>query len=190
MPLHPRAIPYDDGARQLFPKNFSDTPHYIRKLITHMDKVFSPENDLYFACIISAVTLSVSVYKHHFADGLHATVLLAGSTSFAAGTNTILKPVFGRIRPGFSYPSTHAMLAFAFFIPLFYLLSCNISNRAGRYSVVILGFIPTFVIGFSRVYLEKHYVTDVAGGYLLSAAIFFGLLLLSQYFAPLHRNNK
>lgn len=182
------------GLDSYFQRIFQDTPHHIRKLVTHMDKVFSPENDLYFACIISAVTLSVSVYKHHFADGLHATVLLAGSTSFAAATNAILKPVFGRIRPdhssGFSYPSTHAMLTFAFFIPLFYLLSCSISNRAGRYSVVILGLIPTFVIGFSRVYLEKHYITDVAGGYLLSAAIFFGLLLLSQYFAPLHRNNK
>ncbi|MFT9055770.1 MAG: phosphatase PAP2 family protein [Ethanoligenens sp.] len=179
------------GIDGYFQKMFQDTPHHIRKLFTHMDEVFAPANDLYFAFIISAIILSVSVCKHHFAEGLHATSLLAGSTAIAGAANVILKPVFGRIRPdhssGFSYPSAHAMLAFAFFVPLFYLLSRHILNRTRRYSIITIGLIPALVIGFSRVYLEKHYVTDIAGGFLLSAAIFFGLLFLNQRLVPLHQ---
>lgn len=172
------------GIDRYFQEIFQDTPPHMRRLFTHMDKVFAPENDLYFAFIISAVILSVSVYKHNFADGLHATVLLSGSTLIAGVADVILKPVFGRIRPdhssGFSYPSAHATLAFAFFVPVFYLLSRHIRNRAGRYGIVSLGFMPVLLIGFSRVYLEKHYVTDIAGGYLLGAVIFFGLLILNE----------
>lgn len=179
------------GLDSYFQRMFRYTPHYTRHMFTQMDKVFSPINDFYFACILSAILLSASVYNHHFVKGLRATVLLAGSTSIAAVANMIFKPIFGRIRPdnssGFSYPSAHAMLAFSFFVPLFYLLSRNISSRAGRYSVEILGFMPVLFIGFSRVYLEKHYITDIAGGYLLSAAIFCGLLLLNQRLALLKK---
>ena len=89
---------------------------------------------------------------------------------------TVLKAFFHRGRPpaplvaisGYSFPSGHAVagtatavaLVLAFFAP---------GARRRKWEWIAVGF--AFVMGFSRVYLEAHWFSDVVGGVLLGAGV-------------------
>lgn len=92
-----------------------------------------------------------------------------------------LKYWFGRSRPmgealtvasGFSFPSGHAMLSMAFYGFLAYLLISYGKNIWGYLGATTLCLL-IFMIGFSRVYLNVHYASDVLAGFL------FGLIFLA-----------
>ena len=101
--------------------------------------------------------------------------------------NQILKHFFHRARPdlhrlievgGYSFPSGHAMNAFAVYGIIAFLLWRHIPSRLGRTFLILIssGFI--FMIGTSRIYLGVHYPSDIIGGYFasgfwLSVAIWF-----------------
>lgn len=86
---------------------------------------------------------------------------------------TLLKRLFGRVRPddplvtgitNFSFPSGHAFMSVTFFGLLCWWLL--LSKPAGlQKNVMILCMVMAILlIGFSRVYLRVHYVTDVMAG--------------------------
>ncbi|WP_394618955.1 phosphatase PAP2 family protein [Lentzea sp. JNUCC 0626] len=94
---------------------------------------------------------------------------------------TLAKTLVGRDRPssliaaiteqGYSFPSGHATGTSAIALLCAWLITRDlITSWAGRVTVyaTALGF--TGVIGFSRVYLGVHYVSDVLAGWLLGAA--------------------
>lgn len=72
----------------------------------------------------------------------------------------------------FSYPSSHAAIATAFFALWAWLLARhrNAGARLGSAALTVLA----VAILWSRLALGAHYVTDVAGGVLLGAAVLFG----------------
>ena len=91
-------------------------------------------------------------------------------------TSQIFKLIFRRPRPdglyliserGFSYPSGHAMVSFAFISFIIYLLYKYLNNKLAKICISIALSIIILLIGFSRIYLGVHYLTDVLGGYLL-----------------------
>ena len=91
--------------------------------------------------------------------------------------NWILKQIFHRARPefhrlidigGYSFPSGHAMNAFAFYGILAFLLWRHIPNRTGRTILILFSSLFIVLIGISRVYLVVHYPSDIIGGYLAS----------------------
>jgi undecaprenyl-diphosphatase len=88
----------------------------------------------------------------------------------------ILKPLIGRIRPcyeldnirllvgcggRFSFPSNHAANSFA--------IACLIAYFYKRYAAPVMAF--AVLVGISRIYLGRHYPSDVLGGMLLGAMI-------------------
>jgi undecaprenyl-diphosphatase len=92
-----------------------------------------------------------------------------------------LKYWFGRSRPvgevltvasGFSFPSGHAMLSIAFYGFLAYLFISYTKNKWGYLGAAVLCLL-VLIIGFSRVYLNVHYASDVLAGFL------FGLICLA-----------
>lgn len=94
--------------------------------------------------------------------------------------NDYLKVVFVRSRPlgevftiatGYSFPSGHAMISMAYYGFLVALLLSQPKNRWNRMAAVGLLFV-TICIGFSRIYLNVHYFSDVMVGFVL------GLLVL------------
>lgn len=107
--------------------------------------------------------------------------------------NLGLKEVFARPRPmvvsrlvlerGFSFPSGHSMAAAAFYGFAIYLIRRSGLNRAAKRLLTLLCLVAIALVGFSRIYLGVHYLTDVLAGYLISAvylAIFTGFV--SAYF--------
>jgi len=92
--------------------------------------------------------------------------------------NQILKQFFHRARPdlhrlieagGYSFPSGHAMNAFAVYGIIAFLLWHHIPTHLGRTILILIssGFI--IMIGASRIYLGVHYPSDIIGGYFASA---------------------
>ncbi len=88
----------------------------------------------------------------------------------------LIKAIIKRPRPtgiflvpasGYSYPSCHTMVSFAFFTFVAYSLSAKIANKTIKVIIHIIATILVISIGISRIYLGVHYLSDVIGGYLL-----------------------
>jgi undecaprenyl-diphosphatase len=100
----------------------------------------------------------------------------------AAGSsllNSTVKTAVHRVRPvlahpvaqehGLSFPSGHAQAAIVGY-SLLLIVFVPILHGAWRRCAVVLAVVATLAIGFSRVALGVHYVSDVVGGFVLGAA--------------------
>jgi undecaprenyl-diphosphatase len=101
--------------------------------------------------------------------------------------NAVLKLAFHRARPelGFahldtySYPSGHAAGATAIYGALAYLVARRLSG-AWRIAPVAAALVAIALIGFSRLYLGVHYLSDVLAGISVGASWLFLWLLIDQ----------
>ena len=59
------------------------------------------------------------------------------------------------------------MVSTAYYAFIVYLLSKNIKNKLLKTSFILLSSILILIIGFSRIYLGVHYISDVIAGLLL-----------------------
>ena len=86
------------------------------------------------------------------------------------------KLLFHRPRPeglgsyledSFAFPSGHSALAVVLYGFIVYFLWRNFKSWKNKMNIAFLGFLIMIAIGFSRLYLGVHYLSDVLGGYLL-----------------------
>ncbi|MGE5249021.1 MAG: phosphatase PAP2 family protein [Bacteroidota bacterium] len=125
--------------------------------------------------IISAVLCLYFLYKRFWRELVSVAVGVGG-----AGTLWfILTHSFGRVRPPTqmgtivtdpSFPSGHTATAVVCYGLLAYLLLPHIKSRGGKWAVVVGTALIIFYIGFSRLFLNAHYLTDVIGGFALGIA--------------------
>ena len=105
-------------------------------------------------------------------------VFCALSLCFGGLVNHLIKIVVKRPRPdlmivaetGYSFPSGHAMMSLALFGILIYFACRYIKNKPLKIFVVAGLIVLTILIGFSRIYLGVHYLSDVLAGFSLSFA--------------------
>lgn len=92
--------------------------------------------------------------------------------------NEIVKTMFTRSRPiginlieetGFSFPSGHSMISLSFYGFISYLLYKNAKNKYHKTIIIISTSLIILLIGFSRIYLGVHYLSDVIAGFLLAS---------------------
>lgn len=98
-----------------------------------------------------------------------------GLTVLGAEAITFLgKMMFHRSRPlfailhetDFSFPSGHATIAVAFYGYLAYIL-IKLGKEKYKWPITIAAILTAFLIGYSRLYLGVHYVSDILAGYLI-----------------------
>ena len=87
--------------------------------------------------------------------------------------NQLMKNTFERPRPetamleltGLSFPSGHAMIGGSFYGLLIYIIWQTVPHPVRRWLYSILLSLLLLLIGYSRIYLNVHYTTDVLAGY-------------------------
>ncbi len=123
--------------------------------------------------ILAPLTLAIGLLSWTRRRNIGPMVLIGAAYGGAALSYAILKPVVGRLRPsaalqygppdtGWAFPSGHTTQSAAFYGTLAVLaLASALPQRrllaAGAAAMVV-------VIGFSRLYLGVHWLTDVLGG--------------------------
>ncbi len=112
-------------------------------------------------------------------------VTIVGSTAVSG----LAKIVFHRARPlnavylesSYSMPSGHATIAVAFYGFVVYYLWMNIQSKIVKNIILIVSIILMLAIGFSRLYLGVHYLSDVLVGYLLGGlSLWVGVVLKNR----------
>lgn len=97
----------------------------------------------------------------------------------------LLKLLFHRTRPvaffglsqpiGYSFPSGHSLVSCVFFGVMAAFAAARTQSRARRWLYYIVAGLLTAAIGFSRIYLGVHYLSDVLAGYAAAAVWVFSV---------------
>lgn len=121
-------------------------------------------------------------------------VAVAGSEAFTY----FGKMAFHRPRPemavyaehSFSFPSGHATIAVAFYGFVGYLLMRFSQSWNRKVNIFFTTILLIAAIGFSRVYLGVHYISDVWSGYLVGAMWLITAVSLSEWFKHKERGGQ
>ena len=123
---------------------------------------------------LSIITLLIAVYllyKRYRNDALLLVGVMLGDFVIVA----ILKRLIHSARPlngilqetGFSFPSGHATAAVVFLGLLTYLIWQHFKSRNVKILSGVLFVLLSLLVGFSRIYLNVHWLSDVVGAYSL-----------------------
>lgn len=138
--------------------------------------------------LISVITIAI-LWKEKRLQIAPLMVSLGGSAVFTY----MSKIVFHRARPEgaiyqetlYSFPSGHATIAIALYGFITYLLIRYSKTYTQKSLAFISGLALIILIGFSRLYLGVHYLSDIWGGYLAGAIWLVIAISLTKY---LHKN--
>ena len=103
---------------------------------------------------------------------------------------TLLKHIFNRARPdtpllfeakGLSFPSGHALMSITFYGLLIYIVYKSLKNKFFNWVLISLLILLILIIGFTRIYLNVHYASDVIAGYCIGFLwLVFAVWLLNR----------
>jgi len=110
--------------------------------------------------------------------------------------NQLLKTIFQRVRPdlfpgpfyltSYSFPSGHSMGSIACYGMLAFIGVRLLRQRRQRLVLILSAALLILCIGFSRIYFEVHFPTDVLGGFMAGAiwlVITISLVQIAEWFA-------
>lgn len=110
-------------------------------------------------------------------------LLLATAALGAIALVDVVKPLVARVHPaavhlvgdasGWSFPSGEATLAAALFGMLAVLLASTTRSWTRKVTLWSTAVLLSLIVGFARMYLGVHWLTDVLGGYALGALWLF-----------------
>ena len=165
---------------------------WLNQLMIFITNIFSPE-------VLSAVVLAAATYffiKRRWHQA--ALVFLSAGGGLALGT--LAKLLVNRPRPaggliletGLSFPSQHALMAVIFFSLVMYWLAEKIHRRWLKYLCFPAAALVALV-GFSRLYLKVHWLSDVVAG--LALGLFWLTFLILAFrivrqLAPADKKNR
>ncbi len=121
--------------------------------------------------------------RRYYIAGLYLSIFGSEALTIAG------KYAFARERPLdtlyqetlFSFPSGHATIAVAFFGFVLYTFFQETPNFRSKLNLFFIALAIVFLIGFSRIYLGVHYISDVLAGYLAGAMWMVIGMAVSEY---------
>lgn len=142
--------------------------------------------------LLSVIVLVLLLRKRKFYNSFLFCVGMVGGYIL----ETLFKWIVHRARPGagiigesgFSFPSGHATMAIIFFCLLLYVFNSDIKNRIWNNIFSGLAILIFLLVGFSRVYLNVHWASDVIGGFALGLFWLTFLILVFKTLAFLIKN--
>jgi undecaprenyl-diphosphatase len=139
--------------------------------------------------VVTIITVALALYllwrkrRYWFAA-------LVSTVAGASLLNRLLKFIFHRARPHFndpiltldsySFPSGHTMMATALYGCVAVLLIAHLADWRQRALVVVAAGLLVVLVGFSRIYLGAHYLSDVLGA-LAEGLAWLSLCLTAVY---------
>ncbi|WP_018479700.1 phosphatase PAP2 family protein [Pontibacter roseus] len=123
-----------------------------------------------YLLVAPALLVMVLVWFHRLRwYGLNVLLIAFTSTML----NQLMKRLFERPRPvtamleqsGLSFPSGHAMIGGSFYGLLIYIVWREVRSPFWKWLWITLLTVLVLLIGYSRIYLNVHYATDVLAGY-------------------------
>lgn len=141
---------------------------------------------------ITVTVLILSVVAYALTKKFHLTLwLILTNVIGSLVLNPLVKSIVQRSRPDeelrlvqestFSFPSGHAFASMVAFGCVIVLLLLFLRSGTLQRVLVILSFVTILFIGFSRIFLGVHYLSDVIAGFSLGL---FWLLLSLSIFIP------
>ena len=127
----------------------------------------------------AAVLLGITLISLLFIKNKYFSISMGINLFLVSLFNLLLKNIFMISRPdtitlidesGYSFPSGHAMMSFAFYGYLIYLIDKNMKPSIWKKIIIIFLILLILCIGFSRIYLGVHHFSDIIGGYIISFA--------------------
>ena len=167
-----------DLIRQLDTSTLNFVEQIRSPFLTAFFKAVTFTGEWYFVLgvlvLISLFFIITKTSRFNLAARLNLDVfVLWATTAGGFGATFILKEIFHRSRPigalvtetSLSFPSAHSLISVAFYAFVFYLLARNTKCCFSKYLLISGVFIAPILLGFSRLYLGVHYLSDVLAGY-------------------------
>ena len=139
----------------------------------NLNTIFEYLTNLASATLLLAISIILLITMKNKKHSLYILLNLV----LAFFSNELAKSIFNRSRPiginlidetGLSYPSGHSMVGLCFYGFITYLLYKKSKKKSQKIILICSIILISLTIGFSRIYLGVHYLTDVIGGFLLA----------------------
>jgi len=148
----------------------------------------------YFYWILVAATFALLA---HMKRWFYAVVLLVSAT-IGGLSDLWIKEIIGRLRPAnaviemhdLSFPSGHATMSIILFALIAYAFREDFKNKFFRKLFVIANILIFTIVGFSRVYFNVHWISDVIGGFALGMFVLTLTILVCKVGMDLFWNKK
>jgi membrane protein DedA with SNARE-associated domain/membrane-associated phospholipid phosphatase len=145
--------------------------YFRTSLVTQIMIIFTQLGDWKAITIGSLAVIIYLLFKKRIEYLLAYVVAILGANILFL----ILKIVIHRVRPisktplikaeGWSFPSGHSVMSVIFYGMITYFIVRGIRSWEPRVFIVMTAMFLVFLIGFSRIYLQVHYLSDVLAGY-------------------------
>lgn len=161
--------------KEIFPFDHT-TSEWMRQNQSALRQVFRALTMLGNNIMLSILSVGIAAFlfcKRRFLEGA---VLSGGLVSTLLTVHTIKflsareRPVSDIIETTMSFPSGHAALSLFTYGFLCYLISLQVKRKTQALWIMSAGLLLAGLIGFSRLYLNVHWLSDVLAGFTLSAA--------------------
>lgn len=122
-----------------------------------------------FVGVLFVVAEAALLYRGHRAKALFLAAAIGGSVALNGTLKVFVqrpRPAlpWAHVLPDYSFPSGHSMNSLVFYLAIALILWVTYGRRVGSVAVV-MALIVVVAVGFSRIYLGYHYLSDVIGGF-------------------------